>query len=79
MQSTLDRSGRVVIPKAVRDDLRLTPHAGEELIIAKNGRPYARLGPFEKPLHRRPGLLAGEVGDAFFEPLPTEELDVWET
>ena len=54
-------------------------HAGEELIIAKNGRPYARLGPLEKPPRRRPGLLAGEVGDAFFDPLPDEELDVWET
>ena len=54
-------------------------HAGEEVIIAKNGRPYARLCPLEKPPPRRPGLLAGEVGDAFFEPLPEEELGAWET
>ncbi len=54
-------------------------HAGEELIIAKNGRPFARLCPLEKPPPRRPGLLAGEIGDAFFDPLPEEELDAWET
>ena len=54
-------------------------HAGEEVIIAKNGRPYARLGPLEKPSPRRPGLLAGEIGDAFFDPLPEEELDAWES
>ncbi len=54
-------------------------HAGEEVIIAKNGRPYARLCPLEKPPSRRPGLLTGEIGDAFFDPLPEEELDAWET
>jgi len=27
---------------------------------------------------RTPGLLSGELGDAFFEPLPTEELQQWE-
>jgi prevent-host-death family protein len=51
---------------------------GEEVIIAKNGRPCARLCPLEKPPPRRPGLLAGEVGDAFFEPLPDDELEAWE-
>ena len=54
-------------------------HAGEELVIAKNGQPYARLCPLDKPPPRRPGLLAGEIGDAFFEPLPEKELDAWET
>ena len=53
-------------------------HAGEEVIIAKNGKPYARLCPLEKPPARRPGLLTGEIGDAFFDPLPEEELDAWE-
>jgi len=54
-------------------------HAGEELIIAKNGKPYARLGPLEKPPPRQPGLLAGKVGEAFFDPLPEAELGAWET
>lgn len=53
-------------------------HAGEEIVIAKNGEPYARLMPLEKPKARTPGLLKGEVGDAFLEPLPEEELAAWE-
>ncbi len=53
-------------------------HSGEEVIIAKNGRPYARLCPLESPPRRSPGLLQGEVGDAFFEPLPEDELEAWE-
>lgn len=50
-------------------------HAGEEIVIAKSGRPYARLVPLtgDRP-KRRPGTLAGSVHvpDAFFEPLPQD-------
>ena len=54
-------------------------HAGEEIILAKAGKPYARLVPLEAPkVERRPGGLSGELTDAFFEPLPDEELDAWE-
>jgi prevent-host-death family protein len=53
-------------------------HAGEEIIIAKGGKPYARLCPLESLAPRMPGLLTGEVGDEFFEPLPEDELDAWE-
>lgn len=53
-------------------------HAGEEIIIAKKGEPYARLVPLEKPKARTPGLLKGKVEDAFFEPLPEDELAAWE-
>jgi prevent-host-death family protein len=53
-------------------------HAGEEIVIAKGGRPYARLGPLEAPKARRPGLLKGKVDKAFFEPLPESELAAWE-
>ena len=31
-----------------------------------------------KPQPRKPGLLSGKLGDAFFEPLPEEELQRWE-
>jgi prevent-host-death family protein len=53
-------------------------HAGEEIIIAKNGEPYARLVPLQQPKPREPGLLKGKIDDAFFEPLPEEELAAWE-
>ncbi len=54
--------------------------AGEELILAKNGRPYARLVPLEEPKKRRLGAMKGlgKVDPAFFEPLPEEELKAWE-
>ncbi len=52
--------------------------SGEEIIIAKNGTPYARLVPFEPAQTRTPGLLQGQVDDSFFEPLPEEELEAWE-
>jgi prevent-host-death family protein len=54
-------------------------HQGEEVIVAKAGRPYARLVPLaDVPRARQPGRLAGRVDDAFFEPLPEEELDAWD-
>lgn len=54
-------------------------HQGEEIIVAKAGKPYARLMPLgETPPARRPGGLSGRVDDAFFEPLPDAELNAWE-
>lgn len=54
-------------------------HAGEEIIVAKAGKPYARLVPLAPAAGRRqPGRLKGRVDDAFFETLPEEELDAWE-
>lgn len=54
-------------------------HAGEEIVLAKAGKPYARLVPLAPvPRLRRPGRLAGRVDDAFFEPLPDDELKAWE-
>lgn len=52
--------------------------AGEEIVIAKGGKPYARLVALEAPRPRKPGLLKGRVDDAFFEPLPKRELRPWE-
>jgi prevent-host-death family protein len=48
-------------------------HAGEEIVIAKSGQPYARLVPLDtRRPERRPGTLKGKVmvTEAFFEPLP---------
>ena len=54
-------------------------HAGEEIILAKAGRPYARLVPLPpEPQGRAPGRLKGRVGPEFFAPLPEEELEAWE-
>lgn len=39
-------------------------HKGEEVIIAKAGKPYARLVPIVEALDRKPGAFRGQiVGD----------------
>lgn len=49
-------------------------HAGEEIVIAKSGEPYARLVPLDirKP-KRQAGTLkeSVEISADFFEPLPS--------
>lgn len=55
-------------------------HGGGEVIIAKAGRPYARLVPLARAraADRIPGGLEGRLPPAFFEPLAEEELGLWE-
>ncbi len=54
-------------------------HAGQEIVLAKAGKPYARLMPLLPGSGKRqPGRLAGRVDNAFFEALPEEELAAWE-
>lgn len=53
-------------------------HQGEEIILAKAGKPYARLVPLPPKQPRTPGGLAGTVPAEFFDPLPEEELGAWE-
>jgi prevent-host-death family protein len=55
--------------------------AGEEIIIAKSGRPVARLVPLKhSPAVRKKGLLKGKIkiGDAFDRPIPDEVIDLFE-
>lgn len=52
--------------------------AGEEIVIARAGKPLVRLVPVEERQQRQPGIAEGRVTEAFFEPLPPEELDAWE-
>lgn len=55
--------------------------AGEEIIIARGTQPLVKLVPLSGPgKGRRFGALRGQavVTDAFFEPLPEEELRAWE-
>ena len=54
--------------------------AGEEVVIARRGRPVARLVACAARGERRPDVLKGRVAvpDTFFDPLPEEELAAWE-
>lgn len=54
---------------------------GEEVIITQDSQPLVRLMALVKPEgQRRFGSMAGRarVDDAFFEPLPEDELAAWE-
>ena len=54
---------------------------GEEVVIARGAKPVVRLVPVDAPPpKRRFGSLKGrlEVPDGFFEPLPEDELKLWE-
>ncbi|MEI6208579.1 MAG: type II toxin-antitoxin system prevent-host-death family antitoxin [Desulfuromonadales bacterium] len=53
--------------------------AGEEIVIAKGGRPFVRLAPVLEA-NRAPGAAKGKgrLTEAFFEPLPDEELAAWQ-
>lgn len=54
-------------------------HAGEEIILAKSGKPYARLMPLQEREHRNPGRYNEKVPDSFFAVLPEEELQAWQS
>lgn len=59
-------------------------HAGETIVLAKAGKPWARLMPLETPTTRRvPGRLRSQgplsQPDALLEPLTSEELADWES
>jgi prevent-host-death family protein len=49
---------------------------GEEIIIAKAGRPVARLVPLV-PVDRPLGFVQATIDASFFDPLPEEELAAW--
>lgn len=54
--------------------------AGEEVIIARRGKPVARLVHCKAKGRRQPGVLKGKIviTDSFFDPLPEDELKLWE-
>jgi antitoxin (DNA-binding transcriptional repressor) of toxin-antitoxin stability system len=78
----------VTIEDAQSDLLGLIALAeqGEEIVIARGEKPAVRLVPVEdvplveSPKMRVPGMFKGrvDIGPAFFEPLPPEELELWE-
>ena len=54
--------------------------AGEEVVIARNGKPVARLVKCKAKGKPQPDVLKGlvHIDDSFFDPLPEEELRLWE-
>ena len=54
--------------------------AGEEIIIARNGKPVARLERVQPRVKRQFGAWKGRISidDSFFDPLSEDELALWE-
>jgi prevent-host-death family protein len=54
--------------------------AGEDVVIARNGKPVARIVCVQKHGKRQFGSMKGQIklDDSFFDPLPEEELAAWE-
>lgn len=50
---------------------------GRDIILAKSGKPIARLVPYDEVGPRVGGFLEGSFDESFFDPLPEEELSVW--
>jgi prevent-host-death family protein len=86
---TVDALGRIMrivnVHEAKTHFSRLldAAHAGETIMLAKGGRPWARLMPLEQPsAQRMPGVLAGKVTlpppETLLAPLPDDELEAME-
>jgi prevent-host-death family protein len=51
--------------------------AGEEVILAKAGKPIAKLVSCKEGGPRQPGIIEGNFDDRFFDPLPEDEIRAW--
>ena len=53
---------------------------GEQITIARAGKPIAQLVAVEAPVKRELGFVAGgPIADSFFDALPDDELHHWES
>lgn len=67
--------------KTTLSQLVARAEAGEEIVIARGGTPVAKLVPIEPRKPKRVfGSMKGKIAldDSFFEPLPDDELRLWE-
>jgi prevent-host-death family protein len=71
----------VHVAKTTLSQLLARVEAGEEIIVARGKEPIAKIVPFHPaPSKRKFGAMRGliHLDDAFFDPLPEEELAAWE-
>ena len=65
--------------KATLSQLLDDASRGEDVVIARAGKPIARLVPVVEPKWRVLGFLDLDVDDAAFEPLSAADLAAWES
>jgi prevent-host-death family protein len=51
--------------------------AGERIVLSRHGKPIAQLVPLDPSPRRQLGFMQGRVDEAFFDPLPDDELERW--
>jgi len=64
--------------KARLSELVSAAEQGDDVVIARAGKPVVRLVPVEAPASRQLGFLQVEVPDEFFDTLSESELAEWE-
>ena len=64
--------------KARLSELITAAEQGEEVVIARAGKPVVRLVPVEPPAERQLGFLAVDIPEDFFDALSDSELAEWE-
>lgn len=64
--------------KATLSQLLDAALAGEEVIVARAGKPLVRLVPLETPARRELGFLPLDVPDALYAPLPDDDMARWQ-
>jgi len=77
----MDEVVTIHVAKTTLSQLIVRVEAGEEIVIARDKTPVAKLVPIRRPASRRQfGAMRGKAGvdAAFFEPLPEDELKAWE-
>ena len=77
----MSKTVTIHVAKTTLSQLVARAEAGEEIVIARDKTPVAKLVPIApKTSERAPGALKGKIAldPSFFEPLPEDELRRWE-
>lgn len=64
--------------KAKLSELLAAAAAGEDVVIARAGKPVARLTAIDEPPSRTLGFFPLDIDDDLFAPLDDEEAALWE-
>lgn len=64
--------------KSRLSELLVRVEQGEEIVIARAGKPVAKLTALSPPRDRTFGVMQLSVPESFFEELPESELSAWE-
>ena len=64
--------------KASLSRLLVSAESGNQVVIARNGKPVARLALIPRTDRRELGFIPGTVSDEVLRPLSDDELELWQ-